>query len=54
MDTKTILNDRVAKYLEEKGFKIIRTEPSHKYEGVNVFIFESTPKLRAEIKKLRN
>ncbi|MEK5107221.1 DUF5659 domain-containing protein [Cytobacillus sp. FSL K6-0129] len=52
MKHKCILSIRVAKYLLLNGFRIVDIEPSRKFNGQVVFIFEETPALIEELSKL--
>ncbi|MGC4378978.1 DUF5659 domain-containing protein [Fictibacillus sp. Mic-4] len=52
MKQKCILSMRVARYLLAHGFRIVDVEPSRKFHGEVVFIFEDTPELTAELAKL--
>lgn len=54
MRHKCILSIRVAKHLLSNGFRIVDVEPSRKFSGQVVFIFEETPALRKELSKLHN
>ena len=51
--TKCILSLRVARRLLAKGHKLIDIEPSRKFKGQLVFVFEDNETLRHEMKKGR-
>lgn len=54
MKRKCILSLRVARHLLANGFVIVDVEPSRKFSGQVVFIFEDTPELNEELSKLQN
>lgn len=54
MKRKCILSLRVARHLLANGFRIVDVEPSRKFIGQVVFIFEDSPELDAELAKLHN
>lgn len=45
MMTKKIFTRKLAIYLREKGFRILKTEVNFKYPQYDVFVFEDTPEL---------
>jgi hypothetical protein len=51
---KCILSLRVARHLLAKGFRLIDVEPSRKFDGKLVFVFEDSEELRQELANLRN
>lgn len=50
---KCILSLRVARHLLTRGFRLVDIEPSRKFDGQLVFIFEDTSALRTELSKLQ-
>ncbi len=50
---KCILSLRVARQLLSRGFRLVDVEPSRKFDGHLVFIFDDTEELRTEILKLK-
>lgn len=54
MKRKCILSMRVARHLLTQGFRIVDVEPSRKFIGQVVFIFEDTQELNEELSKLQN
>lgn len=48
-ETKAILSLPLAQRLMDKGFNLIRIEPSHRRRGMLAFIFEYCDELDAEI-----
>jgi hypothetical protein len=49
---KCILSLRVARHLLAQGFRLTDVEPSRKFSGQIVFIFEDTAELRGELAAL--
>lgn len=48
-DDFTVFSLKLARYLENKGFKIKGSRPDLKGSNRNVFLFEDTPQLRSAI-----
>jgi len=48
---KCVLSLKVAKELISKGFHVVDVEPSRRYSGKVVFIFENTLELSSELAK---
>lgn len=46
---KTIFTRRMALYLRQNGFSIIRTEPNRQKPEFDVYIFNDTPQLQQAI-----
>lgn len=47
--TKRVFTRKLAVYLREQGFKIVRTEVNYKKPQFDIYVFEDTPDLELAI-----
>ena len=48
-----IRTQKLAKYLMDKGFELVRTDVNRENPKFNVFLFHDTPILRATVKQYK-